>query len=101
MARVSRPEGRSRRPDCLVRLGGAIAAGGPETNKPTQQPTNRESWTKDGNPVRGSQLTAIKRIWRVGTIFIGLKTQPVDGKWRLIFYDKPCMPLLLAGMNIP
>jgi len=37
MARVSRPEGRSRRPDCLVRLDGAIAAGGPESNKPSEE----------------------------------------------------------------
>ena len=37
MARVIRPEGRSRRPDCLVRLDGAIAAGGPESNKPSEE----------------------------------------------------------------
>ena len=37
MARVSRPEGRSRRPDCLVRLDGAISAGGPESNKPSEE----------------------------------------------------------------
>ena len=37
MARVSRPEGRSRRPDCPVRLDGAIAAGGPESNKPSEE----------------------------------------------------------------
>ena len=101
MARVSRPKRRSRSPDYLVGLGGAVATRGPETNKPSEETTNRESWTKDGNPVRGSQLTAIKRIWRVGIKFIGLKTQPVDGKWRLIFYNKPCMPLLLTGMNVP
>ena len=39
MARVTRPEGRSRRPDYLVRLDGAIAAGGPETNKASQETT--------------------------------------------------------------
>ena len=37
MARVSRPEGRSRSPDYLVGLGGAVTAGGPETNKPSEE----------------------------------------------------------------
>jgi hypothetical protein len=46
MARVSRPEGRSRRPDCLVRLDGAIAAGGPETNKPSKETASFLSTTQ-------------------------------------------------------
>ena len=37
MARVSRPEGRSRRPDYLVGLGGAVATRGPESNKPSEE----------------------------------------------------------------
>ncbi len=37
MAHVSRPEGRSRRPGCLVGVGGASASGGPETNKPSEE----------------------------------------------------------------
>ncbi len=37
MARVSRPEGRSRRPICFVGLGGAIATGGAKTNKPSKE----------------------------------------------------------------
>ena len=37
MARASRPEGRSRRPGCLVGVGGASASGGPETNKPSEE----------------------------------------------------------------
>ena len=37
MARVTRPEGRSRRPVYLFRLDGAIAAGGPKSNKPSKE----------------------------------------------------------------
>ncbi len=37
MARVSRPEERSRSPDYLVGLGGAVATRGTETNKPSKE----------------------------------------------------------------
>ena len=37
MARVSRPEGRSRSPDYLVGLGGAVATRGTKTNKPSKE----------------------------------------------------------------
>ena len=37
MARVSRPEGRSRSPDYLVGLGGTVATGGTKTNKPSEE----------------------------------------------------------------